>query len=40
MQPAMARELFSAGFVSCWAELDNASQQALVRAPCISAHVA
>ena len=31
MQPVMARELFSAGFVSCWAELDNASQQALVR---------
>ena len=32
MQPAMARELFSAGFVSCWSELDNASQQALVSA--------
>ena len=29
MQPVMARELFSAGFVSCWSELDNASQQAL-----------
>jgi hypothetical protein len=27
----MARELFSAGFVSCWSELDPASQEQLVR---------
>jgi hypothetical protein len=27
----MARELFAAGFVSCWAELDPASQEQLVR---------
>lgn len=30
-QPAMARELFAAGFVSCWGELDDAAQDALVR---------
>lgn len=27
----MARELFAAGFVSCWGELDEAAQDALVR---------
>lgn len=27
----MARELFAAGFVSCWSELDPASQEQLVR---------
>ena len=27
----MARELFPAGFVSCWAELDVEGQEALVR---------
>jgi hypothetical protein len=27
----MARELFAAGFVSCWDELDPASQEQLVR---------
>ncbi len=27
----MARELFAAGFVSCWGELDEAAQEALVR---------
>lgn len=27
----MARELFAAGFVSCWSELEAPSQQALVR---------
>ena len=26
VQPAMARELFPAGFVSCWAELDADGQ--------------
>lgn len=31
VQPAMARELFPAGFVSCWAELDMEGQEALVR---------
>lgn len=31
MQPAMARELFAAGFVSCWSELEGPSQLALVR---------
>ena len=29
--PSMARELFAAGFVSCWSELDEAMQEALVR---------
>jgi len=29
--PSMARELFAAGFVSCWSELDHASQEQLVR---------
>lgn len=27
----MARELFAASFVSCWAELDSQQQAALVR---------
>ena len=27
----MARELFAAGFVSCWSELERPSQHALVR---------
>lgn len=31
VHPLMARELFGAGFVSCWAELDPASQDQLVR---------
>ena len=31
MQPGMARELFAAGFVSCWAELEPGPQEALVR---------
>lgn len=31
VQPGMARELFPAGFVSCWAELDVEGQEALVR---------
>lgn len=31
VHPLMARELFAAGFVSCWAELDPASQEQLVR---------
>eukprot|EP00878_Enallax_costatus_P008272 GHUV01008648.1.p1 GENE.GHUV01008648.1~~GHUV01008648.1.p1 ORF type:complete len:2405 (+),score=620.50 GHUV01008648.1:939-7217(+) len=31
VHPTMARELFAAGFVSCWAELDPASQERLVR---------
>jgi serine/threonine-protein kinase mTOR len=29
--PAMARELFAAGFVSCWSDLDDATQDQLVR---------
>lgn len=29
--PGMARELFAAGFVSCWAELDDTMQAQLVR---------
>ena len=29
--PGMARELFAAGFVSCWSELDEAMQEQLVR---------
>ena len=29
--PAMARELFAAGFVSCWSELDETMQEQLVR---------
>jgi len=29
--PGMARELFAAGFVSCWSELDDALQEQLVR---------
>lgn len=31
VQPSMARELFSVGFVSCWLEIDGASQRELVR---------
>lgn len=31
VQPLMARELFPAGFVSCWAELGEKGQEALVR---------
>lgn len=31
VHPMMARELFAAGFVSCWSELDPASQEQLVR---------
>ncbi|KAI3435635.1 hypothetical protein D9Q98_001694 [Chlorella vulgaris] len=29
--PSMARELFAAGFVSCWSELDEGMQEQLVR---------
>jgi FKBP12-rapamycin complex-associated protein len=29
--PGMARELFAAGFVSCWGELDEGMQEQLVR---------
>eukprot|EP00889_Picochlorum_renovo_P008615 jgi/Picre1/35645/NNA_003106.t1 len=29
--PVMARELFAAGFVSCWSELDSGMQEQLVR---------
>jgi phosphatidylinositol kinase/protein kinase (PI-3 family) len=31
VQPTMARELFSVGFVSCWLEIDDQSQRELVR---------
>ena len=31
MQPFIGRELFAAGFVSCWAQLNEASQKHLVR---------
>lgn len=31
VQPTMARELFSVGFVSCWLEIDETSQRELVR---------
>ncbi|KAK9806315.1 hypothetical protein WJX72_010074 [[Myrmecia] bisecta] len=31
VQPSMARELFAAGFVSCWAELEEGLQEQLVR---------
>jgi serine/threonine-protein kinase mTOR len=31
VQPSMARELFSVGFVSCWLEIDEQSQRELVR---------
>ena len=31
VQPAMARDLFPAGFVSCWSELDEGMQEALIR---------
>lgn len=31
VHPTMARELFAAGFVSCWADLEPALQEQLVR---------
>lgn len=31
VHPSMARELFAAGFVSCWSELDAQLQEQLVR---------
>ncbi|XP_010245613.1 PREDICTED: serine/threonine-protein kinase TOR isoform X2 [Nelumbo nucifera] len=31
LQPFVGRELFAAGFVSCWAQLNESSQQQLVR---------
>ncbi|XXG56788.1 hypothetical protein AAC387_Pa03g4113 [Persea americana] len=31
MQPSVGRELFAAGFVSCWAQLNETNQQQLVR---------
>ncbi|KAF6153004.1 hypothetical protein GIB67_021609 [Kingdonia uniflora] len=31
LQPSVGRELFAAGFVSCWAQLNETSQQQLVR---------
>ncbi|KAF8410286.1 hypothetical protein HHK36_002811 [Tetracentron sinense] len=31
LQPIVGRELFAAGFVSCWAQLNETSQQQLVR---------
>lgn len=31
LQPSVGRELFAAGFVSCWAQLNEAYQQQLVR---------
>ena len=31
VQPSMARELFAAGFVSCWGELDEGLKDQLVR---------
>lgn len=31
VHPSMARELFAAGFVSCWAELEQGLQEQLVR---------
>ncbi|KAL5705931.1 non-specific serine/threonine protein kinase [Ranunculus cassubicifolius] len=31
LQPFVGRELFAAGFVSCWAQLNDSSQQQLVR---------
>ena len=31
VQPAMARDLFPAGFVSCWSELEEGMQEALIR---------
>ncbi|KAH9295237.1 hypothetical protein KI387_038825, partial [Taxus chinensis] len=31
LQPSVCRELFAAGFVSCWAQLNEAYQQQLVR---------
>ena len=30
LQPFVGRELFAAGFVSCWAQLNEASQKKLV----------
>lgn len=31
LQPFVGRELFAAGFVSCWAQMNEASQTQLVR---------
>lgn len=31
LQPFVGRELFAAGFVSCWAQLNETSQKQLVR---------
>lgn len=31
MQPFVGRELFAAGFASCWAQMNEASQEQLVR---------
>jgi FKBP12-rapamycin complex-associated protein len=31
LQPFVGRELFAAGFVSCWAQLNESSQKQLVR---------
>ncbi|XP_020086675.1 serine/threonine-protein kinase TOR isoform X1 [Ananas comosus] len=31
LQPSVGRELFAAGFASCWAEMNEASQEQLVR---------
>lgn len=31
LQPFVGRELFAAGFVSCWSQLNEASQRQLVR---------
>jgi phosphatidylinositol kinase/protein kinase (PI-3 family) len=31
LQPFIGRELFAAGFVSCWAQLNETSQKQLVR---------
>jgi len=31
LQPFIGRELFAAGFVSCWAQLNEATQRHMVR---------
>lgn len=31
LQPFIGRELFAAGFVSCWAQLNEATQKHMVR---------
>lgn len=31
MQPSVGRELFAAGFASCWAQMNESSQEQLVR---------